>query len=285
MEIPSHELLAFRMVATELNFSAAANRVHITQSALSQRIQSLEQRLGLTLFIRDRKEIRLTEAGIRLLRYCQAKDHLEAELLNDLIEVPDGKLGGHLRVAGYSTVLHSVIIPALAPLLRENPAIHFEFGIYEIDELPEVLISGRADFVIMDKSLQKSNLNTIELGQEQYILIQSSKYSPSNVYLDHDLNDKTTSLFFKMQEQETQIINRSYVNDIDGILNGVMLGLGQGVVPRHLLDNNMPVQMVQGIKPMLIPVVLHYFHQPYYSNLQSTVIETLKDNCQQYLAR
>lgn len=285
MDIPSHELQAFRMVATVLSFSAAAKRVHITQSALSQRIQSLERNLGLTLFVRDRKAIRLTEAGVRLLRFCQAKDHLESELLNELIAAPGGKLGGHLRVAGYSSIMHSVIMPSLAPLLRENPAIQFEFSMHEIDELPGVLMRGEADFVLMDHKHHKNNLITEILGKERYVLIQSSHYPVTNTYLDHDPNDKITNLFFKMQGKDNPTLMRSYVDDIGGVLNGVMLGLGQGVVPCHLLQKKLPVQVVKGTKPMIIPVVLHYFRQPYYSSLQKVIIEALKSNCKKYLIK
>ena len=283
MHISSIELQAFRMVSTVLNFSTAAERIHITQSALSQRIQNLERKLGLTLFIRDRKAIKLTEAGVRLLRYCQAKDHLESELLCDLIETSNGKLGGYLRIAAYSSILHSVIMPALAPLLRENPAIQFELTMHEMDELPQVLIRGEADFVIMDHKHEKNNLSTELLGYEKYLLIQSNRYPITNIYLDHDPNDKSTQLFFKQQGKNNDAMIRCYVDDINGILNGVILGLGQGVLPQHLIKKELPIQIVRNTKPMKLPLFLHYFNQPYYSNLQKITLSTLKKNCKKYL--
>lgn len=283
MDIPSHELQAFRMVAQLLNFSAAAERVHISQSALSQRIQSLERRLGLTLLVRDRKAIRLTEAGVRLLRYCQTKDHLESELLNDLVTAADGKLAGHLRIAGFSSVVHSVIMPALAPLLRENSGIQFEFSMHEMKDLPAVLMRGEADFVVMDHAHQKNNIRTHTLGHENYTLVQSSQYPAANVFLDHDPNDKFTKLFLKAQGKDNQTLMRSYVDDIEGVLTGVMLGIGQGVAPRHLLKKEMPLRIMKDVKAMKIPVVLHYFQQPYYSRLQKIVIESLRQNCMEYL--
>lgn len=283
MNIPSHDLQAFRFVAQLLNFSLAAKRIHISQSALSQRIQSLERRLALTLFVRDRKVIKLTEAGVRLLRYCQAKDHLESELLNDLITESNGKLSGHLRVAGFSSVLHSVIMRALAPLLREHPAIQFEFSMHEMNELPGVLKRGEADFVVMDHYHEHNNLESDLLGHEQYVLVKSSHYPMTTTYLDHDPNDNFTKLFFKTQGTKQQLLTRSYVDNIEGVLTGILLGIGQGVVPLHLIDKKLPLQIVEEAKPMRIPVVLHYFRQPYYSRLQKITVETLKHNCKQYL--
>lgn len=283
MELPSHELQAFRMVAQTLNFSLAAERIHITQPALTQRIQSLEKGLGLTLFVRDRKGIKLTEAGLRLLRYCQVKDHLESELLAELVKAPGGKLGGHLRIAGYSSVLNSVVMPSLAALLRDNPSVQFEFGMYDMRSLPSVLERGEADFVLIDHVLQRNNIETVELGQESYVLIQSSEFPITDLYLDFDPDDRLSEAFLEQQGQKGLEIRRCYVDNIEGILQGVALGLGQGVVPRHLLRKDLAVRIVKNAKPLNIPVVLHYFRQSYYSNLQRTTIETLKRNTTTYL--
>lgn len=283
VDLASHELQAFRMVAQTLSFSLAAERIHITQPALSQRIQSLEKNLGLTLFVRDPKGVKLTEAGLRLLRYCQIKDHLESELLNDLVKAPDGRLGGRLRISAYSTVMHSVVLPALAPLLRENPAVQFEFNMCQMDDLPGVLERAESDFIVMDRVIERSNIQNVPLGTEKYVLIQSRNFPVRDLYLDHDPNDQTTEQFFKTQGDKRPELLRSYVDDIHGILRGVALGLGQGVVPRHLLDDELPVRIAKGYKLMQVPVVLHYFRQSYYSNLQKATIEALKLNSGQYL--
>lgn len=279
MDLPSHELQAFRTVAQTLSFSTAAERIHITQPALSQRIQSLEKTLGLTLFVRDPKGVKLTEAGLRLLRYCQIKDHLESELLNDLVKAPGGKLGGRLRVCGYSSVMHSVIMPALAPLIRENPAVQFEFSMREMGTLLAALERAEADFVILDHVIERNNIQSLVLGEEKYVLVQSKNYPVRDLYLDHDPDDRTTEMFFQKQETKKQDLPRCYVDDNTGILEGVALGLGQGVVPRHLLSKDMAVKVVKGMKVMTVPVVLHYFKQSFYSNLQKSTIEALKLNC------
>jgi DNA-binding transcriptional LysR family regulator len=311
MSLSSHELQAFRTVAQTLNFSQAAERIHITQPALSQRIQSLERTLGLTLFIRDRKGVRLTDAGMRLLRYCQHKDHLEEELLADLGMSLDDKLGGRLRVAGYSSIVRSVVMPALAGLLRDNPAVQFEFSEHEVSDLAEVLMRGEADFVVMDHALQQNNVETVVLGQETYVLIRSSQYPSREVYLDHDPADRVTEVFFSRTgwipgagakttrksdagtaKESAQVIGtsveiptftRCYVDSVDGILTGVALGLGQAVMSRHLLSKELPVRAVKGAPSMVVPAVLHYFKQSYYSALQKAAIQTLRQECAKYL--
>ncbi len=84
MSLSSLHLDAFFAAAQSLNFSRAARDLHITQSALSQRVKALEEDLGLTLFVRLPRGVQLTEAGERLLRYCQARSSLESELIEHL---------------------------------------------------------------------------------------------------------------------------------------------------------------------------------------------------------
>jgi len=283
IDLASHELQAFRMVAQTLNFSAAAELIHITQPALTQRIQSLEKTLGLTLFVRDRKGVKFTDAGLRLLRYCQVKDHLESELLADLGSAPDGKLGGRMRIAGYSSILHSVIMPSLAELLRENPSVHYEFSVHDMGDLLGVLERGEADFVVMDNEAPRNSMATILLGQEKYQLIQSRDFVGRDTYLDFEPNDSLTEAFLKHQGGERREVSRSYVDNIEGILQAVALGLGQGVVPRHLIRDDLPVRVVKKAKTMSVPVILNYFRQPYYSMLQTATIEALKQNAKRYL--
>ena len=145
MGISSLQLDAFLALAKTLHFSKAAESVHITQSALSHRIRNLEEELGLTLVIRQTKDIRLTDAGTRLLRYCRSRDMLESELIEEFKTESDGALSGWLRVAGYSTIMSSVVIPALAPFLSRNPRVKFSFLTRKMWELPAMLHHGQAD--------------------------------------------------------------------------------------------------------------------------------------------
>lgn len=85
MSLPSLYLDAFLAVAQTQGFSSAASILNITQSALSQRIKNLEEHLGLTLFIRTPNGANLTEQGERLLRYCQTRDSLESELVQECL--------------------------------------------------------------------------------------------------------------------------------------------------------------------------------------------------------
>jgi DNA-binding transcriptional LysR family regulator len=121
MQLSSRQLEAFVAVARTLNFTRAAERLNLTQSALSQRIRKLEEELGAALLVRAPGAVRLTDTGSRILRFCEAKESLEAEILADLATSRSGDLAGAIRVAGHLSVMRPVVLPALAALLRSRP--------------------------------------------------------------------------------------------------------------------------------------------------------------------
>lgn len=283
MKITSHQLEAFYETAKLGSFSKGAVALGITQSALSQRIANLEDDLEVTLFIRDPAGPRLTEGGERLLRYCQVNSSLEQEVLSQL-KSSVNQFSGMVRVAGFSSVLRSVLIPSLAPFLRDHPGVHCEFRSYEVMNLVGVLKNAEADFVILDYHLQRKGTVEHVLGREEYVVIESAKHrSPENLYLDHGPHDNATELFFREQAQMPKNYQRSYMGDVYGIVEGVELGLGRAVMSKHLLKNHRRVKIVKGYKRYFRPVTLNYFAQPYYSRLHTEIAQQLLRYAGQFL--
>ncbi|WP_312589758.1 LysR family transcriptional regulator [Comamonas terrigena] len=123
-----NDLLAFVTVAREGSFTRAAAALGVTQSALSQTIRALEERLQIRLLTRTTRSVSSTPAGERLLQAIGSRfDEIEAEL-DALTELRD-KPAGTVRITCGDYVLHSVLLPKLAPLLREYPDIKLEFDV------------------------------------------------------------------------------------------------------------------------------------------------------------
>lgn len=285
MGLSSLHLDAFLAAARAGNFSQAASELHITQSALSQRIKALEEELNQTLFLRMPRGVRPTDAGTRLLRYCQARDRLEEELLSDLTGPSEGQLGGSLRIGGYSSIVRSVLLPALAPLLRENPAVQPHFQNAEMRDLPELLLSGSVDFVVMDRPFSRSDLEIHKLGEEEVVVIDGRDHpAPNGVYLDHDPDDPTTAQYFNQQGDETPSFRRAFLDEVYALLDGAALGMGRAVISKHLVENDPRVVIVDEFKPIRVPVLLHYFRQPFYTRLHDKVIETLTERIPRLLS-
>lgn len=274
MTISSSQLEAFGAVAKHGSFSRAAAELHITQSALSQRVMNLESDLGTTLIIRDSTGPRLTPAGEDLLRYFHVKFSLEQEVLAKLSSKGGSTASGVIRIAGFSSVMRSIIMPSLSQLIVRNCPGKLDFMSREIRELPRMLSSGEVDFIVTTSSPFKDEIENYHLGFEENVVVESTKHTtPEDVYLDHDVDDPTTIEMLKLNGMSRTAINRLYVDEIYAIIDAVKAGWGRAVVPRHLIEKEKGLKVVKGFKPLKVPVMLQHFRMPYYSKLH----ESLRD--------
>lgn len=121
-----NDLLAFVTVAREGSFTRAAATLGVTQSALSQAIRGLEERLQIRLLTRTTRSVAPTVAGERLAGAIGHRfDEIEAEL--DALTALRDKPAGTVRITCGDNVLRTVLLPKLTPLLREYPDITLEF--------------------------------------------------------------------------------------------------------------------------------------------------------------
>ena len=279
MKLPSHGLQAFLAVARSGSFTAAAKSQHITQSALSQRILNLEDELQTTLIIRDPSALKLTTQGDELLKFCQQQEKLEQEVLGKILapsKSPVNELSGSIRVGGYSSVMQSVIMPALSGLMKKNSRLEVTFIVTELRELPGLLRTGKVDFLVLDHALKRPGTVSHLLGHEEYVWVRGKNMAErEGVFLDHDAEDLFSYEFFKLQGRKDLPRARSFLGSIAAIIEGVTLGWGEAIVPRHLIRGRKEIKVVERQKPMRVPVYLNYFEQPYYTRLQEKVIEEL----------
>lgn len=123
-----NDLLAFVTVAREGGFTRAAAVLGVTQSALSQAIKGLEERLQIRLLTRTTRSVSPTAAGERLLQAIGNRfDEIEAEL--DALTALRDKPAGSVRITSVDHVLRTVLLPKLMPLLHRYPDIHLEFDV------------------------------------------------------------------------------------------------------------------------------------------------------------
>jgi DNA-binding transcriptional LysR family regulator len=121
-------LNAFLAVAEERNFTRAAARLGVSQSALSHTVRRLEERLGVRLLTRTTRSVAPTEAGQRLIgTLAPALDGIAAQLAS-LSELRD-RPAGTLRITTSEHAAQTILWPALARLLPEHPNVHVEVSL------------------------------------------------------------------------------------------------------------------------------------------------------------
>ena len=123
-----NDLLAFVTVAREGSFTRAGAVLGVSQSALSQAIKALEERLEIRLLTRTTRSVSPTPAGERLLQAIGNRfEEIEAEL-DALTELRD-KPAGSVRITCGDWVLRSILLPKLTPLMQRYPDIRIEFDV------------------------------------------------------------------------------------------------------------------------------------------------------------
>ena len=119
----TRQLAAFCAVVERGSFSQAAERLGVTQPAVSLQIRALEQRLGRQLLDRSGRRVEPTEAGRRLYRSAQRMLALEEQLLEDVASGTEGELTGTLQI-GASTGPAAIVVPLLlCEFQRESPSV------------------------------------------------------------------------------------------------------------------------------------------------------------------
>lgn len=134
----------FVAVADELNFGRAAARLHMTQPPLSKQIRDLEAELGVTLFDRSRRQVRLTRVGAeiveearRLVRQVEGFGHLAAEAARGRV--------GHLRVGVVHSSLYGVVPTILRRFREAHPRVRLTVHEAVTSELVDELMAGHLD--------------------------------------------------------------------------------------------------------------------------------------------
>ncbi len=136
---------AFVWVARLKSITRGAEKLCLTQSAVSNRIAALEEELGVLLLDRHNPGFRLSSAGIRFLDYADRLLALQRELKNELGS--SEKQPFSLRVGAIETVLHTWLIPMVDGLKKNTPQIEFELTIEMTPQLSEQIKRGALDLI------------------------------------------------------------------------------------------------------------------------------------------
>ena len=131
------QLQAFCEVVERKSFSQAAERLGVTQPAVSLQVRSLEKRLGTQLLDRSGRRVEPTEAGLRLYRGAQRLLALEEEIVSELAEDATGDLGGAFEI-GASTGPGGVVLSQLLCRFAElHPELHIALSVFDTQTVVE----------------------------------------------------------------------------------------------------------------------------------------------------
>ncbi|HEX6818397.1 MAG TPA: LysR family transcriptional regulator [Ktedonobacterales bacterium] len=170
-----HQLHIFRTVATHHSFSRAAEVLYLSQPGVSLQVKALEKTLGIELFERTGRSLRLTEAGRELLEYSERIFALlgEASLV---IEELGGARRGTVKVAASTTAGIYVVPSALGAFHRANPQVKLTLDVVNRFTAQERLLGDEVDLAVMGLIEDAHDLEVAQFAPNELVVISSPRH-------------------------------------------------------------------------------------------------------------
>jgi LysR family transcriptional regulator, chromosome initiation inhibitor len=244
MSLLSPELEAFVAIVNKGTVHGAAKEVGLTQTGITQRIRSLERKIGNTLFTRSRKGMHLTQEGETLFVYCQKVMDIEGETLS-LIQGQSSKKIVRIQIAGSSSIMRARIIPNTVKVLDQFKDLTFTYHITDDESPVRYLKSGECQFAVMSPLEVPNEMDAKKLEPEIYIMVGPYEWKNRNVedilknerLIDFNYGDKITLSFLKkyglvhLTKKEGH-----YVNNTDALISLIIRGHGYSVLSKRFLE-------------------------------------------------
>jgi len=146
--VDTQNLAAFTLVAETQSFSRAAEKLHLTQPAVSKRVALLEQHLGSSLFDRIGRTVSLTEAGRALLPHAKSV-HRELGAAEQSVRDLSGEVSGELRLATSHHVGLHRLPPVLSRFSRNFGAVKIDIEFMDSEQAYELIMQGKVELAVV----------------------------------------------------------------------------------------------------------------------------------------
>lgn len=249
MRLDSAHLAAFAAVVKEGSFEAAARRLHVTPSAVSQRIKALESRTG-QILVRRTRPCRATDAGQALVRLAGQIALLEGEALAALSADPTGRRPQlHLPIAVNADSLATWFLPALAdlPADQTGSAVTFDIRQEDQDHSVALLRDGSVMAAVTTEAQPVQGCRVQPLGSMRYLAVASPefhrRYLPDGPtadalamapMLEYNGKDALQARFASRLAGRSLDPPVTYLPTSVGFVDAARLGLAWGMVPEQL---------------------------------------------------
>jgi LysR family transcriptional regulator, chromosome initiation inhibitor len=283
------QLAAFATVLEEGSFEAAARRLSVTPSAVSQRIKALEDRLGQVLVVRQ-TPCRPTAAGERLLRRVRPMQALEAEALADFL--PDESAAASARsiaIAVNDDSLETWFVAALSRLHQQYGYL-FDVRVDDQDHTLELLRNGSVLGAVTAEAKPLQGCNVHALGTMRFHAIASPEFAARYFATAFDAAALTRApmiVFNRKDVLQSRFMRRitrarlsppvHYLPTSSGFIEAAALGLGWCVAPEVLIAPALQAKRIVNVDPARwLDVPLYWQHAAVRSSTLQQIGQALR---------
>ncbi|KPA88578.1 LysR family transcriptional regulator [Pseudomonas sp. RHF3.3-3] len=242
-------LETFVWVARLKSFRLTADKLFTTQAAISSRIAVLESELGVKLFLRDSRGVKLTPEGLKVLDHAERMlDTMQA--LKHAIEPGSTKVG-RLRIGVMDTVIHTWLSPLVAQLTERFPRVEIELVADTALNLAEQLHKGFLDLILQTDPLRQESIRSLELASYPmgWVVASHSLYNREYLSLT-DVAQERIVTFSKNSRPHQELLallqahgvsapRLNCVNSVSAITRLLRDGFGIGALPLALVSEEL----------------------------------------------
>jgi DNA-binding transcriptional LysR family regulator len=167
----TRQLAAFVEVVERRSFSLAAERLGVTQPAVSLQVRSLEKRLGTQLLDRSGRRVEPTEAGLRLYRGAQRLLALEEQLVEEVAGGDDGELQGELAIGASTGPGGIVMAVLLCEFQRQHPGVEVALRVHDTQRIVELVADRSLELGVVGASPRTRGVQFEPFFRDEVILV------------------------------------------------------------------------------------------------------------------
>ncbi|MBU2885076.1 LysR family transcriptional regulator [Gilvimarinus agarilyticus] len=283
----TQHITTFMAVAELGSFSLAAERLHLTQPAVSKRIALLEQSLRAKLFDRIGKQLSLTHAGNTLLPRAEHILELVSEA-EHAIDRLNNRIAGKLSIATSHHIGLHHLPPVLQRFSSQYPDVNLDLHFLDSEKALEAVEQGLFDLgVITLPDTAPAGIEQIPVWHDELHFVASPSHPLAGRHINlsdlaqhkailPDSNTYTTALVGSMFADQSLTLNVDMVtNHLDTIKMMVAIGLGWGVLPTSMLDASL-CSLTLGSPALSRRLGVIYHRNRHQSNPAQKFIESLQ---------
>ena len=260
------QLRILKAVATEKNFTKAAELLYLSQPSLSKQIKTLEKNLDILLINRENNKISLTENGKVFLQYSDRILALCEESCRALIDLKNGERGN--LTVGASQTIGTYLLPRVLALFAQNyPQIDLKVQVNSTRVIAKNVIDREIDLAVVGGEIPdgfKKNLLVEDFVEDEFSLIipKSHPFAIKKTIPKEDLyhlnfitlNSSSTirkfidNILIQNQIETKQLRIIMQLNSIEGIKTAVSLGLGAAFVSSSAIEKEIKLKTIEILK-------------------------------------
>lgn len=257
----TQNLKAFLLVAETSSFSLAAEKLHLTQPAVSKRVALLEDQLGTDLFDRIGRIISLTEAGKALLPHAKSVQR-ELDAAERSVRDLAGDVAGQLRLATSHHIGLHRLPPVLSSFSRDFPEVQIDIDFMDSEQAYDLIMQGKVELAVVTLAPnEESNVISLPVWQDpldfmiakDHELLRTDDAPSLQAMSRHPailpgLNTYTGQIIKRLFDQHNLQLEVSLAtNYLETIRMMASVGLGWTILPRSMRDDSLATIAVKNV--------------------------------------